>query len=63
MIDLVCLDSRDEAILDILRGAGPDGLMSGEIYAKVRRYGLKYHHVTRRVNRMNKRMQLEIGKE
>ncbi len=31
------------------------------IYVKVRRYGLKYHHITRRVNRMNKRMAAEIG--
>jgi len=61
LIDLVCLDSRGEAILDILRGAGPDGLMSGEIYAKVRGYGSRYHHVTCRIQRMNMRMQQEIG--
>jgi len=61
LIEMVCQDSRDQAILDVLRAAGPDGLMSGKIYAQVRRYGLKYHHVTRRIKRMNKRMQNEIG--
>jgi len=31
------------------------------IFLKVRCYGLKYHHITRRIKRMNKRMQNEIG--
>ncbi len=48
-------------ILDVLRAAGLDGLSPKEIHAKVRRYGLKYHHITRRIKRMNKRMQNEIG--
>jgi hypothetical protein len=60
LIDMVCQDSRDGAILDVLRAAGANGLSPKEIHAQVRRYGLKYHHVTRRINRMNKRMQ-KIG--
>jgi hypothetical protein len=48
-------------ILDVLRAAGSDGLSPKEIHGKVRRYGLKYHHITRRIKRMNKRMQNEIG--
>jgi len=61
LIEMVCQDSRDQAILDVLRAAGSDGLPPKEIHARVRRYGLKYHHITRRINRMNKRMQNEIG--
>ena len=61
LIRMVCCDSRDEAILDVLRAAGPDGLSPQKIHFKVRRYGLKYHHITRRIKRMNKRMQNEIG--
>jgi hypothetical protein len=61
LIEMVCQDSRDEAILDVLRAAGSDGLPPKEIHARVRRYGLKYHHITRRIKRMNKRMQVEIG--
>ncbi|MDH5482629.1 MAG: hypothetical protein OEY22_07115 [Candidatus Bathyarchaeota archaeon] len=61
LVDMVCQDSRDQAILDVLRSAGSDGLSPKEIHARVRRYGLKYHHISRRINRMNKRMQNEIG--
>ena len=48
-------------ILDVLRAAGSAGLSPKTIHFKVRRYGLKYHHITRRVKRMNRRMQNEIG--
>jgi len=61
LTDMICQDSRDGAILDVLRAAGANGLSPKEIHAQVRRYGLKYHHITRRIRRMNKRMQDEIG--
>jgi hypothetical protein len=61
LVKMVCRDSRDENILDVLHECGPAGLSPKEIFLKMRRYGLKYHHVTRRINRMNKRMQNEIG--
>ena len=61
LIDMVCQDSRDSAILDVLRAVGADGLSPKEIHARVKGCGLKYHHITRRINRMNKRMQNEIG--
>ena len=61
LVGMVCCDSRDEMILDVLRAAGSDGLSPKEIHFKVRRYGLKYHHITRRIKRMNRRMQNEIG--
>lgn len=61
LINVVCRDSRDQVILETLRAAGSDGLSPKEIHAKVRRYGLKYHHITRRIKRMNRRMQNEIG--
>jgi len=61
LVNMVCRDSRDEAILDVLHAAGSTGLSPKEIHARVRRYGLKYHHITRRIKCMNKRMQNEIG--
>jgi hypothetical protein len=61
LVKMVCCDSRDEMILDVLHECGPAGLSPKEIFLKVRRYGLKYHHVSRRINRMNKRMQSDIG--
>ena len=61
LVSMVCRDSRDRVILDVLRAAGPAGLSPKEIYTHVCRYGLKYHHITRRIKWMNKRMQNEIG--
>ena len=61
LVKMVCRDSRDEMVLDVLHECGPAGLSPKEIFLKVRRYGLKYHHVTRRIQRMNKRMLNEIG--
>ena len=61
LVNMVCRDSRDRVILDVLRAAGPAGLPPKQIHAKVHRYGLKYHHVSRRIRRMNKRMAAEIG--
>jgi len=58
---MVCSDSRDERILEVLLAAVPAGLSPQKIHFKVRRYGLKYHHISRRIRRMNKRMQNEIG--
>ena len=61
LVSMVCRDSRDVAILEVLRAAGSAGLSPKEIHVKVCRYGLKYHHISRRIKRMNKRMQNEIG--
>jgi len=58
---MVCRDSHDRAILDVLRAAGPAGLLPKQIHAEVHRQGLKYHHVSRHIRRMNKRMVSEIG--
>jgi len=43
------------------RAAGPTEWSPKDIFLKVRRCGLKYHHVSRRIRRMNRRMQSEIG--
>lgn len=60
LFDLVCRDSRDEAILSVLREVGPNGLLPRDIHAKVAKFGLQYHHVTRRINGMNKRLKDEM---
>ena len=61
LVNIVCQDSRDETILDLLHAVGSEGLSPKEIHARVKGCGLKYHHITRRIKRMNKRMQNEIG--
>ena len=55
LVNIVCRDSRDRVILDVLLAVGYTGLSPKEIYAKVRRYGLKYHHIGRRIKRINRR--------
>jgi len=61
LVSMVCRDSRDRVILDVLHECGLAGLSPKQIHAKVHRYGLKYHHISRRIRRMNKRMAVEIG--
>ena len=63
LVRIACKDSRDEILLDLLVAAGTEGLWVKTIYGQMRRYGLKYHHVTRRIKRMNRRMQSEIGRD
>lgn len=63
LADIVCRDSRDERLLEVLLDAGPAGLPPKQIHAKLKRHGLKYHHVTRRIKRMNKRLQRYIGRD
>ena len=47
LLGMVCRDSRNQAILDVLRAAGAEGLLPKDIHARVAKYGLKHHHVTR----------------
>jgi hypothetical protein len=52
--ETVCQDSRDEAILQVLRQSYPEGKLPKDIWHDVHRHGLQYHHVTRRIKRMKK---------
>jgi hypothetical protein len=61
LLDTACVDTRDQAILDLLHEVGPYGLSPNEIHSRLSRHGLKYHHITRRIIRMNKRLQNRIG--
>lgn len=61
LLDLVCRDGRDAAILDVLREAGSSGVLPKDIYAKVAKFGLQYHHISRRINAMNKKLKEELN--
>jgi hypothetical protein len=50
-------NGADLAILEVLREAGVEGKLPKDIWQDVRRHGLKYHHITRRIKRMNRRLQ------
>lgn len=58
---IVCRDEVDEWILEVLFQAGSEGIFPKDIAAMLRRYKVDRHKVSRRINRMNKRLHKEIG--
>lgn len=56
-----CKDQVDCLVLGVLYEAGPRGLLPKDIAAQLKGYGIIRHHVTRRLRRMNKRLQKELG--
>jgi len=55
---VACQDEIDVAILSALRLAGATGRQSGELAAQL---DIDHRDVSRRIHRMNKQMDLEIG--
>jgi len=55
---VACQDENDVAILSALREAGVTGRQSGELAAQL---DIDHRDISRRIHRMNKRMQQEIG--
>ena len=62
IVSMVCEDEVDRAILDVLREAGSAGILPKDILPQVEHYGLRYWHVTRRIKRINRRLERKIGK-
>lgn len=56
-----CKDQVDCLILEVLYEAGLGGLLPKDIAARLKDYGITRHHVTRRLRRMNKRLQKELA--
>ena len=55
---VACQDEIDVALLNALREAGAAGRQSGELAVQL---GIDHRHISRRIHRMNKRMEQEIG--
>ena len=55
---VACQDEIDVALLYALRDAGATGRQLGELAAQL---NIDHRHVSRRISRMNKRMEQEIG--
>jgi len=62
VISIACEDEVDRALLDVLRTAGSVGILPKDFLPQVEHYGLKYWHVTRRIKRVNRRLERKIGK-
>jgi len=60
---IACKDEIDKEILDELYMAGPAGTLPRDIALKLSEYKINPWNVTRRINRMNKRLDRHIAKE
>lgn len=61
---IVCADEADGLLLDYLLSAGDLGITPGEAVQEetLRRFRFKPYQITRRLQRMNKLLQAELGK-
>ena len=56
-----CKDEVDREILHLLFEAGGPGLLPKDLASKLERFKVARHQVSRRINRMNKRLKKEFG--
>lgn len=56
-----CSDQVDVEIVDRICEAGAQGVFPKDVAENLQQYGLEYYDVSRRIVRMNKRLQLETG--
>lgn len=64
IMSIICQDEADEALLAYLESKGDQGITPTEACRtpELRRYRFKPYHITRRIQRMNKRLKTELGK-
>lgn len=64
IMSIICYDEADAALLSFLESKGDQGITPTEACnaKELRRYRFKPYHVTRRIQRMNKRFKTELGK-
>ena len=58
---VACEDEVDREILRLLYEAGGPGLLPKDLAAKLERYKVMRHQVSRRILRMNKRLEKKFG--
>jgi len=58
---IACGDEVDEEILELLREAGGVGLLPKDLAARLSAYKVRRHQVSRRILRMNRKLEKEIG--
>ena len=59
----VCKDEVDREILQLLFEAGSFGLLPKDIACRLERFKITRYQVTRRIQRMNKRLEKEFGEQ
>jgi hypothetical protein len=58
---IACIDEVDQEILRLLFEAGSQGLLPKDLAVKLERFNVTRHQISRRILRMNKRLELEFG--
>jgi hypothetical protein len=58
---IACVDEVDREILQLLYESGSPGLLPKELQAKLQRFKVTRHQISRRILRMNKRLEKEFG--
>ena len=58
---IACVDEVDILILEQLYESGSAGLLPKDLAEKLSQFKVKRHQVTRRIVRMNKRLEKELG--
>jgi hypothetical protein len=58
-----CEDQIDLEILQLVYEASREGILPKDVAAALPEYSLRHYHVTRRVKRMNKRLECETGEK
>lgn len=58
---IVCSDEVDWEILQLLYETGSSGLLPKDLQARLERFKVTRHQVSRRILRMNKRLEKEFG--
>lgn len=58
-----CYDEVDVSIIDCTKEAGLAGIFPKDVAKSLQQYGLEYYDVSRRIVRMNKRLQIETGEQ
>ena len=58
---VACSDEVDREILRLLYEAGSTGLLPKDIQAKVEQFKITRHQISRRILKMNKRLEKEFG--
>jgi hypothetical protein len=60
---IVCVDEVDQGILQLLFETGSSGLLPKDMKATLERFRVTRHQVSRRILRMNKRLEKEFGEQ
>ncbi|MEM2130065.1 MAG: hypothetical protein QXZ70_05655 [Candidatus Bathyarchaeia archaeon] len=60
---IACQDTIDKEVLCLLYEAGNSGLLPRDVAAKLRQFKVTRHQISRRIHRMNKRLEKEFGEK